>query len=216
MEEAKIYIRPKTKDAAAQAFFKQGDIEFRVYRDLDKTLGAAGYGHTQSCLDRLTDSQIVTMASYNGIPVAPYVRELVRSPLQRVIQYVHYRDLQKASQELLDRISERDPRVLAEYKRRLAEYVPEAEGGTGKKKRKSEKAQVWTHSFRATKGSYRDEVQAGRELQLFDLVKELKEATFAQIVEKTSGKIKTKQDMTKIIMRFLKSLIAKGAIEEVK
>ncbi len=215
MEEAKIYIRPKTKDAA-QAFFKQGDIEFRVYRDLNKTLGAAGYGHTQSCLDRLTDSQIVTMASYNGIPVTPYVRELVRSPLQRVIQYVHYRDLQKASQELLDRISEKDPRVLAEYKKKLAEYVPEAEGGTGKRKRKGEKAQVWTHSFRITDVKKQGFLQAGRELDLFNLVKELKEATFAQIVEKSSGKIKTKQDMTKIVMRFLKSLIAKGAIEEIK
>lgn len=193
------------------AIFQQGDIQFRVYRDdLERTLGAGQWGHEASVLDKLMDSQVISLAKANGLPVEPYVRELVRRPLNGIIQLVWYRDLQKYES---DHLRQGQEKRVADYLRQLAEYKPDAETGKSAK-RASKKAESWSHSFRIKTGA---KPAKGRASQVYEVLKTFKDgATLADIVKASDGKVKTKQNLERIVMRFIKELKEDGCVEEVK
>lgn len=195
-------------------YFQQGDIKFTVYKDnLERTLAAAQYGGEQSCIDKLMDSQIVSLAMANGIPCEPFVRELVRSPLHGIIQITWYRDL-KIDHDA-DHLAQNQLRRLGEYKRKLAAYQPGQSNGDEPRHRTSKKASLLSHSFRVT--SKTAAIPKGRAKQVFDVLRSFKDgATLAQVIEAANGKVKTKQPLEKIVTRFMNELIGDGAVEEVK
>lgn len=199
------------------AYFQQGDIKFPVsHHNLELTLAAGSYKQEQSCIDKLMDSQVVSLATANGLPVEPYVRELIRSPLHGIVQLVWYRDLKHRVD--FDHLNKGQAARIAEYKRKLAVYVAPAEGsGNGRRKprKASAKSQLWSKIFRATKDARG--VASGRERQLYDVIKGMSQGgTFAQIVEASKDKVRTRQDLTKVVARFLKELLAHNAVEEVQ
>lgn len=215
LSDAKIVTKIETITLAGKnskvkrGYFEQGDIKFQVnLKNLDKVLGAASYSQDGSVLDKLMDSQIVTLATANNLPVEPYVRELVLAPLRGILQLVWYRDVEN---HVSDHLLENQVKRVIEYLRRLHEYKPTVEGGEGRRTRSTK---AWGHSFRVLQSKA---IPKGRARQLWDVVATFKEgATFAQIVEAAAGKVKTKQDTTKIVNRFLRELLEANAIEEVK
>lgn len=205
-DEAHIHFTSK-----GECLFQQGDILFHVdSEDLNKVVGANG---ETSVIDKLMDSQIVSLATANGLPVRPYVRELVRKPLIGLVQLVWYRDIERHES---DHLKQNQQRRVLEYHRQLSEYK-EPEGGENSATRKPgavRSTRNWSGTYKFT-GKIKD-VASGRETQLLEVVKKLKQGTLAQIVEAAKGKLQTKQDFQAIVTRFLKELIAHGAVEEVK
>jgi hypothetical protein len=199
------------------AFFEQGDIKFSVdEHDLDIVLGSGRYSNEPSVVEKLMDSQVVSLATANGIPVTPFVRHLVTRPLHGIIQYVWYRDLKHNVD--FKHLADNQFQRIKEYMRLLAEYKP-SEDGTGEKERKtkrvSKKAVMLSASFRAVNKAVT--VDKGRATDLLSVIKSFKDgATMAQIIEAANGKVKTKQPIQKIVQRFLGVLITDGAVEEVK
>lgn len=203
-EEAHIHFTSK-----GECLFQQGDILFHVdSEDLNKVVGANG---ETSVIDKLMDSQIVSLATANGLPVRPYVRELVRKPLIGLVQLVWYRDIQRHES---DHLNQNQRSRIVEYHRKLSEYKePESQSSETKSPRIA-RQRNWSGTYKFTGKS--KNVASGRETQLLEVVKKLKQATLAQIVEAAKGKLQTKQDFQAIVTRFLKELIAHGAVEEVK
>lgn len=197
------------------AFFEQGDIKFSVdEHDLDKVLGSGRYGGEPSVVEKLMDSQVVALATANGLNVSPFVRHLVTRPLHGIIQYVWYRDLKYKVD--FEHLQKNQLTRIADYNRLLVEYKP-SEDGTGEKatKRVSKKAVMLSSTFRAVNKAVT--VDKGRASDLLLVVKSFKDgATMAQIIEAANGKVKTKQPLQKIVQRFLGVLVADGAVEEVK
>lgn len=193
------------------AYFKQGDVMFPVYKDIARTLAAATFGGENSCLDTLMDSQVITLARENGLPVDPFVRSLVRSPLHGIIQLAHYAAMNKEYDK--EYLLENQRKRVAEYIRKLAEWKPE--GSPNGHRAPSQKTVLLSHTFRVTAKAAG--VSRGRASQVLDVLKGLGgSATLAQLIDSAKGKVKTKQDTAKIVTRFTKELIESGAIEEVK
>lgn len=196
------------------AFFEQGDIRFSVFKDsLERTLGAAQYKYVRdgSCIDKLTDSQLVMLATANKIPCKPFVRSLLRSPLHGIVQIAWYRDLKAHTSEHL---VHGQFKRLQEYERHLREWQSLDATEVKQTPRRTAIKSLLTHTFRAlprAKG-----IEKGRAQQVFDIVKACGEATLAQIIEKAKGKVKTKQDVSKIVTRFVRILVRQGAVQEVK
>lgn len=204
-DEAHIHFTSK-----GECLFQQGDIMFHVdSEDLNKVVGANG---ETSVIDKLMDSQIVSLATANGLPVHPYVRELVRKPLIGLVQLVWYRDI---DQHESDHLRQNQQRRVIEYHRQLSEYKePEGSSSTNETRRSAPRQRNWSGTYKIT-GKNKG-VASGRETQLLEVVKKLKQGTLAQIVEAAKGKLQTKQDFQAIVTRFLKELVAHGAVEEVK
>lgn len=206
------------KNRKGDLHFMQGEIRFPVDYDLDKTLGAGMYGHEPSCLDKLMDSQVVTFAGLNNIPVDPFVRYLVESPLRGIVQLTWYRDL-NVQHDDANLVKNQEIRIR-DYKRNLAEYKPGEDGvGVKKNQRVSAKQEAMHKSFKTKPGHFK--VASGRERQLFEVIYELSEkgkhpVPFPKIVESAEKKVKTKQNIEKIVVRFLKVLLESGAVEETK
>jgi hypothetical protein len=192
----------------------QGEVRFPVDYDLDKTLGAGTYGHEPSCLDKLMDSQLVAFAQLNNIVVDPFVRYLVESPLRGIVQLTWYRDLGVAHDD--DYLVKNQEKRVRQYMQNLSEYKP-GEDGVGVKK-VSAKQEAMHKSFKTKPGSFK--LAGGRERQLFEVIHELSKGKnpvpFPQIVEAAEKRVKTKQNIEKITIRFLKVLIEAGAVEEMK
>jgi predicted nucleic-acid-binding protein len=202
--DARIHISSK-----GEAHFQQGDIMFPVdAKDLNKVVGGNG---NPSALDKLMDSQIVSLATANGLPVSPFARDLVRKPLIGLLQLVWYRDVEKHESEHLKKNQEKR---VAEYREQLSEYKEEPVRGEGRKASRPRATEKWAHAYKLANA--KAAVADGREAQVFEVVKKLKEATFTDIVKAAEGKVKTKQDLTRIVARFLKNLVSSGAIQEVK
>lgn len=204
-QEAKII---RTKEKSTPLVFVQGDLRFQVFSDLFKTLGSGMFKGQASVIDKLMDSQIISLAQANGIPVSPYVRELVRQPLHGLIQLVWYRDLKKECD--MERLKSNQIDRIADYMRSLAEYKPSENGSS---KRVSRKSANLTQSFRVTK----TQPAKGRARQLWEVIAAFGNggATGAQIREKAEGAVKTKQDMDRIVARFIGELLEAKAIEQV-
>lgn len=203
-DEAKIFATSK-----GEAYFKQGDLMFSVDpKDLSKIVGENG----RNCiLDKLMDSQVVTLAQANGLPVQPFVRSLLKPVLVHLIQNVWYRDLEMHESENL---KVNQDRAVATYLKALREYKeedsPEKKVATSGKKVAVARPDKWTRTFKFT--GKKMEVK-GREKQVLDVVKSLKEGTFTKIVEAAQGKVATKQKLDKIVDRFLNRLVKAGAVE---
>lgn len=204
IEDARII---RTKNGA---YFQQADIRFPVHAtDLNEVVGCNG-GH--NVIDSLMDSQVVSMATANALCISPYVRELLRPVLTGLVQSVWYRDIAKHES---DHLRLNQAKRVMEYLVKLREY----EEGPSKSSEEKKKSPVaprhsdkWARSFKFVK---RITCQ-GRELQVLDVISKLKQASMAQVVEAAKDKVKTKQDLTKIVDRFMKSLVKQGAVEEIK
>lgn len=202
------------KDRKGQAYFRQGDVRFTVdAKDLNEVVGCNGGSNV---IDKLMDSQVAMLASANGLVHDPFVRELLRPVLTGVVQLVWYRDLQKHESDNL-RINQ--ARRVVKYHVELREYTepPKSDSSQSEAPSRASKSPRSSRSFSA---SYRflkstKEVASGREAQLLEVVKELKQGTLAQIVEAAKDRVKTKQDPQTIIIRFLRELVAHGAVEEI-
>lgn len=206
------------KNRKGDLHFMQGDVRFPIDYDLDKTLGAGRYGHEPSCLDKLMDSQLVQFAQLNHITVDPFVRFLVESPLRGIVQLTWYRDLNVAHDDLY-LVKNQENRIKL-YERQLKEYQP-GEDGIGRKKgqKVTAKQETMHKSFKTKTGHFK--LSSGRERQLFEVIYNLsdkgkKAVPFPQIVEAAKQKVKTKQDIEKITIRFLKVLLEAGSVEEVR
>lgn len=206
------------KNRKGDLHFMQGEIRFPVDYDLDKTLGAGRYGHEPSCLDKLMDSQLVAFAQLNNLFIDPFVRYLVESPLRGIVQLTWYRDL-GIQHDDIHLVRNQELRVR-DYVRHLAEYKPGEDGiGVKKNHKVTAKQETMHKSFKTKPGHFR--LAGGRERQLFGVIYELSEkgknpVPFPKIVEAAEKKVKTKQNIEKITIRFLKVLLEAGAIEEVK
>ncbi len=79
--------------SSGEVIFVCADIGFKVdTRDLNKVIGT---NHEHSPLDGLMDSQLAAIAHSMGLNTDPFVRELVRDPINHLVQLVWYRDLQE-------------------------------------------------------------------------------------------------------------------------
>lgn len=205
LDEAHIFATSK-----GETYFQQGDLRFSVdAKDLNKVVGANG---ESGVLAKLMDSQIVSLAVANGLPVSPYVYELVSKPLIGLIQLVWYRDLEKHES---DHLKDNQRKRVALYLKELAAYKPDSRASdspTGVSKQSAVKKRDWSKSYRAT--GKKTDVPSGRAAQLLIVMKTLKQGTLAQIVEAANGKVQTKQDLQMIVARFLKELVQLGAVEE--
>lgn len=205
-DEAHIHFTSK-----GECLFQQGDIMFHVdSEDLNKVIGTNG---ETGVLEKLMDSQVILLATANGLPVHPYVREFLitnNGPLQGLLQLVWLRDIERHES---DHLKQNQLRRVLEYHRKLSEYkAPEEDASTGSSAVRS--TRNWSGTYKFT-GKIKG-VASGRETQLLEVVKKLKQGTLAQIVEAAKGKLQTKQDFQAIVTRFLKELVAHGAVEEVK
>jgi hypothetical protein len=202
-----------------ECFFRLGDVSVPVEgKNPDHDVAPASI---IKCLSGLLDSQVAQLAMACQLPIKPFVRELVIEPLVGLVQLIWYRDVVKKTS---DHLKKNQEKRIAKYHQLLSEYVPEDESSpTGddavKKPRKQRtvgvaRADKWTRSFKflaATK-----DVAKGREAQLLEVMKKLKQATFTDIVKAAEGKVETKQKLDVIVDRFLKELITHKAVEEVK
>ena len=206
-------VEPRIKvTAKGEAYFEQGDIRFTVDADdLNNVVGANG---RHNVIDSLMDSQIVTLATCNKLSVKPYARELITPVLTRLVQYLWYRDLEN-NQSAARHCHVGYVRYRMEYAAKLTQYVEEPEGnGNGSSvstKRRAAASEKWTKTY---KPSSKKVSVSGREEQVLAVIKGIKKGTLAQIVEAAKGKVNTKQDLQKIVARFLTSLIEAGAVEE--
>ena len=207
------------------AFFRQGDLRFSVdAKDLNNVVGANG---GDNVIDKLMDSQIVALAGANALPHDPYVRELLRPVLTGLVQMVWYRDLQNHDS---DHLRTNQSRRVVLYHQKLRDYENPPERtrpmsgkelaatfppkGRNHVRSTAGKTSMLNKSYRVKPGKH-ESVASGREEALLGVLKTLKTASFSQIVEAAQGKVQTKQDFETIIARFLKELIAHGAVEEV-
>jgi hypothetical protein len=214
-EGARVYV---TK--SGEAHFEQGMVSFVVdSKDLNRVVGCNG----ESCpLDRLMDSEIVTLAQANNLPVQPYARELLTPVLKGVLQNTWYRDIeQHESDHLRDNQQARVAHYLFELKRYRE---PAAEGSkssrsgraAGAPRKQGVRASMLSKSFQVVNKDAKN-VASGREAALLSVLLTFKGGeTMAAIVEAAKDKVKTKQDFEKTIARFLKELIEHGAVAEVK
>jgi len=214
--------------AKGETYFEQGDIRFPVdAKDLNNVVGANG---GTNCIDKLMDSQIAALAVANGLTIKPFARELLRDVLTGLVQIVWYRDLEKHESEHL-RLNQEKRIEL--YKRKLAMYKEEPASGSNngngnrRSRQRTETTEAkqprrigvarpdkWTRTFKVCKGKFT--LDSGRETQLYEVMTKLKQGTFTQIVEASKDKVVTCQPLDKIVDRFLKELLGKGAVEEVK
>jgi hypothetical protein len=200
------------------AFFEQGDIKFSVdEHELDKVLSSGRYSNEPSVIEKLMDSQVVALATANGLNVTPFVRHLVTRPLHGIIQFVWYRDLKHNVD--FAHLEKNQAKRIADYNRLLVEYKP-SEDGTGERPRKesskrvSQKSVMLTASYKVTKKTVT--LDKGRATDLYNVVRSFKDgATFPQIVEAAKDKVKTKQPLEKIVQRFLGVLMADGGVEKI-
>jgi len=201
------------------AFFRQGDLKFTVdAKDLNNVVGA---NRGDNVIDKLMDSQVVSLASLNALPHDPYVRELLRPVLTGLVQMIWYRDLQNHDS---DHLRTNQARRVVLYHQKLRDYEnPPAQIEKSSSSKSSApraprvssgKSVMLNKSYRVKPGKH-DSIASGREEALLDVLKTLKTARFSQIVEAAQGKVQTKQDFETIIARFLKELIAHGAVEEI-
>ena len=215
-----IFFRAqKDKDGTvtrpAGAFFEQGDIRFPVdIDDLDRVLGAGSSSYEPSVIEKLMDSQVVSLATMNGLPVQPYVRHLVTSPLHGIVQMVWYRDLRHKVN--FDHLAKNQERRVADYIRLLGEYKPgESEDGEGTRRKRGASTKNWAGTFEALPLK-NGKTPAGREGQLYRALYDCPnhQASMSQLVEKNP--IKSKQDQAKMVNRFLKQLVTDGLVKEVQ
>lgn len=216
IEGAHIHV---AKDGSA--FFKQGDIMFSVdNQDINKVVGCNG---EMNVLDKLMDSQIASLATANGLPISPFVRELLikgtastkGGPLTGLVQSVWYRDIDKHTSDYLN--ENQQDRVIG-YIKALAVYKPKAaetgsDSSNTTKRVRATRTDRWSRSFKFVKAT--SSVASGRASQLLEVMKTLKQGTFTEIVEASKGKVQTKQELDVIVDRFLKELVSDGAVVEV-
>lgn len=201
IEEAQI--KP-TKDG--RAFFQQGDIMFPVdAKDLNNVVGCNGGSNV---IDKLMDSQVVTLARANGLTVTPYARELLRPVLTGLVQLVWRRDLEANDSEHL---RENQRRRIERYTRELASYSKPADSEDGAPVSQRKRTD-WTKTYKLVDA--RAKTASGRAEQLLGVMKTIKQGTLAQITEAARGKLITKQDLGKMTARFLKELVEAGAVQE--
>lgn len=213
-EEASIIVN----SAGTEGHFQQGSIRFRVdLKNINKVLGING---ESGPVDQLMDSQLAEFAKLNGIPVAPYSREMltniVTSPLKGFLQLVWYRDVEGHTSEHLN--DNQQKRVIR-YMTALKSYKAPVEAADGTvsapKRASSVKSTMLSKSYKVVKGEHKS-VASGRETDLLGVLKSLKQASsFSEIVAASKDRVKTKQNFEAIISRFLRELIAHGAVEEV-
>ncbi len=201
----------KTKDGA---YFKQGDLKFTVdATDLNKVVDGNREG---TPIDQLMDSQVVMMAQANGLLVKPYSRELLRPVLIGILQLAWYRCFEPAGHDW-DHLNENHFNRIKWYLHSLKSYRETPEGNGEEKPRRSRDTFKWVKSYQIVAGKRAAASLSGRELQVFNVIAGLKTAaTLAQIVEAAKGKVDTKQDLQKIVSRFIGKLVAAGAVQEVK
>lgn len=203
--------------SAGEVIFVCADIGFKVdSQDINKVLGTNG---EHSPLDSLMDSQIAAIAHSMGLNTTPFVLDLVRDPVNHLVQMVWYRDLEMrmdyAQLEKNLKIS------LDRYSKALLEYKapePGAEPRVGHKRprapRTSQKSIAMSTSYAVVPGAHN--IATGRESDLFKAAQTFKKAfTFAELSVKAKEFVKTKQDWDMIVLRFLKELISHGAVKGV-
>jgi hypothetical protein len=206
--------------SAGEVIFVCADIGFKVdSQDINKVLGTNG---EHSPLDSLMDSQIAAIAHSMGLNTTPFVLELVRDPINHLVQMVWYRDLEMrmdyAQLEKNLKIS------LDRYSKALLEYKA-PEPGAERVGRKSPRAPRVSSKSIALSTSYvavsdaknKPTIASGRESDLLKAVQTFKgkSFTFAELSVKAKDFLKTKQDWDMICLRFLKELIAHGAVKGV-
>jgi hypothetical protein len=203
-----------------ECFFRVGDISIRV-EGKDPTHNTAPESILK-CLNGLLDSQVQQLAQAYELPTHPFVRELVEKPIIGWIQNVWYRDIIKS---VSDHLKKNQSDRIAKYRQQLNGYEePEAgKSGDGAVKARKQRAagsgggrsrsDLSTKSFKFL--AVTKEVAKGRESDLLEVMKKLKQGTFADIVKAAEGVVKTKQKFDVIVSRFLKELIEHKAIVEV-
>lgn len=200
------------------AFFRQGDLRFTV--DAKNLNNVVGCNRGINVIDQLMDSQVIALAHANALTTEPYARELLTPVLTGLVQMVWYRDLQKHDS---DHLRTNQARRVVRYHQQLRDYENppvaknenKSNGEVSSRVRSSSgKTSMLNKNYRVKSGKH-ENVASGRETALLGVLKTLKSASFSQIVEAAKGKVETKQDFEMIVSRFLKELIAHGAVEEV-
>lgn len=118
MKGEKAIAEIKVTADGQKAYFKQGDISFEVdLKDLNKVVDGNRQG---TPVDKLMDSQILSLAEINGLPVTPFSRDLLRPVLIGVLQNTWYRDIEK--RELSEHLLQNQSNRVAWYHRALRDY----------------------------------------------------------------------------------------------
>lgn len=215
-----IFFRAQKDDKGevtrpAGAFFEQGDIRFPIdIQDLDVVLGAGSHSYEPSVIEKLMDSQVVSLATMNGLPIQPYVRHLITRPLHGIIQLVWYRDLKHNVD--FDHLTKNQEQRVKDYIRLLGEYKPSEDGDGEGRRRRGASSKNWAGTYEALPLKNGSKAPAGREGQLYRCLydSENHQASMSQLVEKKP--IKSKQDQAKMVNRFLKQLVSDGFVKEVQ
>jgi hypothetical protein len=195
--------------AKGEAYFEQVDIRFSVdAKDLNNVVGCNRGGNV---IDKLMDSQVAMLATANYLPIHPFVRELLRPVLTGLVQLVWYRDLEGRVSEHL---RENHARRVELYKAKLSQYKEPAEGSDKPAARSHKATTDWSKTYAVSANKQKAEMCKGREAQLLAVIKGLGKGSFAQIVEASRNKVQTTQKLDRIVGRFLKELIRKGAVIE--
>lgn len=201
------------------AYYEQADISFAVDpKDLCKVVGANG---EVSPIDVLLDSQLVTLAQANGLPVAPFVRELLRPVLIGIVQLVWYRDIEKHTSEHLE--TNQQNRVswylnaLRNYKEKPQETADNgAAAKPGRAKAagaSSPKAKVGLTATVELKKMAKEDELPKQAFNILEILKEKKAAiSVADLQNAMVGRITTKQPMSTIWAFYKKRLVDEGFI----
>jgi hypothetical protein len=209
MEPARIAITDKG------ARFEQGSISFEVDRyDIMKVLGAGNWYDKGSVLDHLSDATLVTLAIANDLPVEPYSRELLRSPLHGVIMLTWYRDVEK--RELSESLIKNHSTRVEKYRRDLdtlrqrLELDPDTLE-VGHKPRRVARLKL-TRRYRLGK-KIDPATYGGQEAIILKIVQKLGEPTFADIIRAAEKEIKTKLKLNRVITYRVNHAVQTGALE---
>jgi hypothetical protein len=208
-----------------EAHFVCGDVAFAVdTKDLNKVIGA---NREDSPLDRLMDSQLAAICQQMGMKTEPFVRELVRDPINHLVQWVWLRDIGDPHIKFNGEHLEKNIHLsLDRYHKALLSWSPSAESRVDAKTGqrvprapRSEKSILMSKTFQVVAVGSKSEphVASGRESDLLKAAQTFKgkSFTFAELSVAAQKFLKTKQDWDMICLRFLKELIGHGAVKEV-
>lgn len=223
-ESAKTEVKGRAEarikaTAKGETYFEQGDIRFAVDpRDLAKVVGSKSTKES-GCIARLMDSQIVTLAQANGLPVSPFVRELLEPVLVGHLQLIWYRDLEKHE---TDHLTTNQQARVANYLRRLSEWKAPAETGSSNGSRAPRAAGSAPRAAKTaaslTTGIELKKMPKESDLpkQAFVMMTILKEKggkmSVAELQSAMVGKVVTKQSMSNIWGFYRAQLVSKGFI----
>jgi hypothetical protein len=203
--------------ARGEAIFVCAEIGFKVdSKDLNKVLGTNG---EHSPLDSLMDSQLAAIAHAVGIHTEPFVRELLIPVIRGIVQSVWYRDM--GERVNFDHLESNQKKRLDNYHKALLEYKAPEPGQEPSRNRPraprvSAKSVAMSTSYVVVQGAKNaPQIASGRESDLLAAAKTFKgkSFTFAELATEAKKHVKTKQDFDMICLRFLKELIAHGAVK---